>query len=437
MTQGRRHQPKIGHGRVPANNELLDYGELNLHALGPGKALAEEWTNAGLPLPDRPVIRRYRIERVREQLRHNNVDAILLYDPLNIRYATDTTNMSLWTTHNQVRYCFIPVEGPVILFEFSHGEFLDTHSEVVDEIRPCTSFLYFYTGSRSEEIAKKWATEIIQLLRESGGGDMRLAVDSLELEGIRALESGGVRLVSGMPMMEDARTIKCDEEIDAMRCAAHACMASIDDMRTIFEPGVTELALFARLQEGNVRRYGEWIETRLLASGPRTNPWYQEASSRVVQAGDLMGFDTDMIGAYGACIDISRTWLCGGGKPSGQQRSTYGLAMEQLDRNIALHTAGTSFRELTEKAWYPSLEEYNCYTVLSHGVGLCDEYPSIFTRELWDQTGYDGVLEPGMVMCVESFVGPKRGGEGVKLEQQILITNGAPEQLAPYSLDLD
>jgi len=50
--------------------------------------------------------------------------------------------------------------------------------------------------------------------------------------------------------------------------------------------------------------------------------------------------------------------------------------------------------------------------------------------------GFDGELQPGMVMCVESFVGPKAGGEGVKLEQQILITDSGYDLLTPYALEL-
>ena len=41
------------------------------------------------------------------------------------------------------------------------------------------------------------------------------------------------------------------------------------------------------------------------------------------------------------------------------------------------------------------MDAYNGYTVLSHGVGLCDEYPSVFVRERWDESGFDAVIEPG------------------------------------------
>ena len=46
------------------------------------------------------------------------------------------------------------------------------------------------------------------------------------------------------------------------------------------------------------------------------------------------------------------------------------------------------------------------------------------------------VLEPGMVMTVESYVGPRHGGEGVKLEEQVVITDSGFERLFDFPLDL-
>ena len=59
-----------------------------------------------------------------------------------------------------------------------------------------------------------------------------------------------------------------------MRCAVHACERAVDEMRLAVQPGVTENDVWAELHAGNIRRGGEWIETRILASGPRTNPWF-------------------------------------------------------------------------------------------------------------------------------------------------------------------
>ncbi|NKC13207.1 MAG: M24 family metallopeptidase [Gammaproteobacteria bacterium] len=431
----KRHFPKIRGGR-PIPEWFIKHTDNNTHHLGPTPQVLDEWAAAGLQLPDLSRMRRYRVARVREQLRQHQCDGALLYDPLNIRYATDSTNMSLWTMHNAVRYAFIATAGPVIVFEFSDAEFLSAHCDVIDEIRPATTMHPFWVGSRVLEVAKRWADEIAALLDEHGGGGRRLAVDILALEGIRALEACGVDLVSGQPLMEKARLVKHEEEINAMRCAAHACQRNLDDMKAMLSPGVTEVALWARLQESNTLRFGEWIETRLLASGERTNPWFQEASSKVVKAGELIAFDTDLVGAYGMCIDMSRTWLCGGGAPSGAQQQLHDLASETVARNTELFKAGASLREVTEKLWYPPLDEYNGYTVMAHGTGLCDEYPSVYAREKWDSNGFDDIIPAGAVMSVEAFVGKRSGGEGVKLEQQIVVRESGPEPLTDYPLAL-
>jgi len=53
----------------------------------------------------------------------------------------------------------------------------------------------------------------------------------------------------------------------------------------------------------------------------------------------------------------------------------------------------------------------------------------------WDAHGYDDVLEEGMVLCVESYLADTRAGEGVKLEQQILIGASGPEILSAYPME--
>ena len=69
---------------------------------------------------DMPALRAYRLGRLRQLMRQRDVAGLLLYDPVNIRYATDSRNMSVWTAHNATRYAFVATEGPVIVFEF-HG----------------------------------------------------------------------------------------------------------------------------------------------------------------------------------------------------------------------------------------------------------------------------------------------------------------------------
>jgi Xaa-Pro aminopeptidase len=53
----------------------------------------------------------------------------------------------------------------------------------------------------------------------------------------------------------------------------------------------------------------------------------------------------------------------------------------------------------------------------------------------FDTSGYDGVLEAGMTLCVESYIGEDGGAEGVKLEQQVLITDNEPELLSLFPFE--
>lgn len=430
-----RQVAKIQSGAAPP--WLLEHTDRNRHQLGPSADALAEWRTAGLALPDVAAMRRYRVERIREQLAAHDCDGALLYDPINVRYATDTTNMSVWTMHNAVRFVFVATDGPLVLFEFSHGEFLSLHSDVIDEIRPARSAMRFYVGDRAPEITRLWADEVVDLIDASSrSGGRRLAIDSLSLGQLRELESRRVDLVDAWPVMDDARAVKSRDEIAALRLAAHACDLAVGEMRAALTPGMTEVELWTMLHVANWRRFGEWVETRLLSSGARTNPWYQEASSKVIEGGELLAFDTDLVGAYGMCIDMSRTWRCGDGSPTGAQADIHARAVETIESNLPLFVPGATFRDITDRLTYAPVDEFNGYTVMAHGVGLCDEYPSIFTREQWDDTGYDGVIEAGNIISVEAFVGRRDGGEGVKLEQQLVVTHDGPELLTHFPLDL-
>jgi Xaa-Pro aminopeptidase len=48
---------------------------------------------------------------------------------------------------------------------------------------------------------------------------------------------------------------------------------------------------------------------------------------------------------------------------------------------------------------------------------------------------YDGVLAPGMTICVESYIGEEGGAEGVKLEQQVLVTDRGAELLTTFPFE--
>ncbi len=381
----------------------------------------------------------YRLQRVREQLKAHDCAAILLYDPVNIRYATDSSNMQVWTLHNYARYSLIFAQGPAIVWEFHNCEHLLTGNQQVDEVRTAINWSYFGAGNRIHEKVQQWADDIMAQLNKHAPGDKRLAVDKADFEGLDLLREKGLHLVDGHRIMEEARKVKSADEIALMRWTIDVCQRGIARMHHELKPGMTENELWAWLHYENIRHGGEWIETRLLSSGPRTNPWMQESSDRVMNQGELVCFDTDLIGPYGYCADISRAWTVGHVQPSAEQRRLYHLAYEQVQTNMALLRAGLSYREFSQRAWkIPNEFYHNRYCCVSHGVGLADEYPAIAHNGAdWNSAGYDGVFEENMVVCVESYIGAQGAGEGVKLEQQVLITKEGVSELSSYPWQQD
>ncbi len=403
---------------------------------GPTDLAFAEWAAAGLTVPNLARLRETRLKRLCGELQKRDCAGVLLFDPLNIRYATDSSNMQLWTAHNPARAAFVSAAGYVVLWDFHACDHLSSYLPLIRERRHGAGFFYFVAGDAEEARAERFAGEVDSLLREHGGANRRLAVDKIEIAGLRALDRLGIEITSGQAVLEQARVVKGIDEINALRCAMVSCEAAVAEMRKALTPGMTEVELWAVMQAENFKRGGEWVETRILNSGPRTNPWMQECGPRKIQDGDLVGLDTDLVGPYGMCADISRTWYCGEGRASDAQRKLHHIAHDHIMTNMELLKPGVAFRELTEKGQrLPEEFRPQRYGVMMHGVGLCDEYPAIYYPEDFIEGAFDYIIEPGMLFCVEAYIGEVGGPNGVKLEDQVLITEDGYENLTACPFD--
>ena len=384
---------------------------------------------------DEARLRRGRLDRLRTELAKRDFAGALLADPMNIRYATGTRNMAVWTMHSPGRYAFVATDGPVVLFEFGATRHVSRNSPVVDQLRTSTPWFYFLCGPRVDEKATVWAEEVASLLERHGGRNRRLAIDRCEPWGAARLIDRGIELFDVQEAIEQARVVKTPEELACLRLSMDVCDIAIGRIRAALRPGLTENQVWSILHETNIAHDGEWIECRLLASGERTNPWFQECSNRVIEAGDIVGFDTDMVGPFGYLADVSRTLVCPGRKPSPEQRELYDLAQDQVTFNAGLLRPGLTFREFAERCWpVPEAFANNRYMMMVHGVGMVDEYPSVAYVQDFAEWGYDGMFEEDMVVSVESYIGEGGAKEGVKLEQQLLITatGAVPMSRSPF-----
>ena len=409
--------------------------------IGPTRLAFKEWKSAGLQLPDLQKMRRYRWKRLTKFISDRDYGGILLFDPLNIRYATDSTNMQLWNTHNPFRAVLLCADGYMVLWDYKNAPFLSEFNPLVKEQRSGADMFYFDRGDKIDLAADTFSNEVRQLIEEHGGGNKRLAVDKIMLHGVRALEAQGFQIMEGEEVTEKARSIKGPDEILAMRCASTACENAVQIMENEARSGVpignmSEDDIWAVLHAENIRRGGEWIETRLLASGPRTNPWFQECGPRIVQNNEIVAFDTDLVGSYGICVDISRTWWIGDKSPRSDMVYAMQHAHEHIMQNMEMLRPGIHMRELTMNSHTLDKNfQKGKYSCLMHGVGLCDEWPLISYPDHYVEGAFDYHLEAGMVLCVEALVSPEGGDFSIKLEDQVLITPDGFENLSQYPFD--
>lgn len=382
---------------------------------------------------DVPRMRAWRLNRLREQIAIHGLDAVILAEPLSIRYATGVRNCALFQMHILAGYLFVPAGGPVVYFDSEPGRSTGSQLETIDEVRgDHLPLSYMFAGARQQEMARRWAAQMADLLKAHYGGGARVGIDRIGFCARQALADEGVVPVDAAPVLAHARKIKSPEEILAMNLTLAAAEDGMTRMREALRPGIAEQELWALMWQATIEHGGEWLEYRLLASGDRTNPWQQEASSRTIRAGDLLAFDCGAIGPFGYGADVSRVFHCGPGRPGEEQKKLYTLAWNEVTHNTQLLRAGASFRDVIA-ARYVQEPGYGdqLYPCLMHGIGMGDEWPVLHHSPEHGEH-YDGAFEAGMTICVESYVGKVGGAEGVKLEDQVLITESGPIVLSRY-----
>jgi Xaa-Pro aminopeptidase len=110
--------------------------------------------------------------RVQRNCAARDYAGVLLYDPVNIRYATGTRNMTIWTMHNAARYCFVPAQGKATIFDYRNCEHLATAS---NRRRGAARHVLVLLQRRRPPagVVARWAREIDDLMRAAGGANRR------------------------------------------------------------------------------------------------------------------------------------------------------------------------------------------------------------------------------------------------------------------------
>lgn len=379
---------------------------------------------------------RQRLANTRRAMVASNVPAMLMRDPFNVLYATGATNMTVFNLCVPARYLLVLVEGPAVLFDYLGGEHLAQGLPTIDEVRIARGLSHVSSNGFPVDESAAMAGEIAAIVREHLGEVGTLAVDSLPFVAVDALRAVEFVVTDADAVMSRARRVKLPIEIAYLREAVRRTVDAVRQMEASLQPGMTEVDLWSRFVGGLVAGHGQFVATRLLESGPNTFPYFKECGTRVIEHGDLVCIDTDAISFEGYQADFSRTFLAGDGPATAEQRVLYRRAYEQLRHNASLIGPGVSFEDVARNAWHvPDEHRSSRYYCVGHGLGMIGEFPNLPFHTPGVPYPLDDVFEPGMVFCVESYIGSAASGQGVKLEDQLLVTETGVEVMNDYPFD--
>ncbi len=368
-----------------------------------------------------------RIDRLQQAMRDHDVEALVLANEPNVRYATGATAMPVYAMSTFARCAVVPQEGTPILFE--HANSVHRSKLRAPDVRPMHAW-EFYDDPAPQ--AASWADETLAAVRELGASGERVAVDRLGTPAFLALVERGVRLRDSAPVTQQARRVKTSAEIELFDLNGGLIMEMLAAFEEAIRPGVSERELLAVLSDVMVRGGGEYLATTTVCSGPNTNPWRAEATDRRLEPGDLVFVDTDTVGFEGCFFCVSRTFLVGEAAPTDEQRSTYGESHAWLAATVALLRPGVTCGELVAEApAFPARFAAQRYECFFHGVGLEEENPSLcHPDDVQPNPGTE--LEEGTALVVELYAGEIGARDGVKLGDEVLVTADGCRVLAPY-----
>lgn len=373
-----------------------------------------------------------RLKRLRSTMRAASVPVVLTADPIDIFYATGMRNMTLFSMMGASRFVAVFADGPVIAWEFAGSEHLATDTTIVDEVRTAPGITPI-AGSRYRSTIEEFAAEIAGLC--AGWGTDTLGIEGFDHEVTDALRANGLTLWSATEVFVESRRIKLPGEIEVMRDGVGRVTDAVAHMVEHLRVGATEIEVWSHFHQRLIATDGEYVSTRLVQAGERTFPYFQEAGPHPIAHGDLFCIDTDAIAYGGYGVDFSRCYSVGA-EPTADQRSLHAKALEQLEHNADLLGPGVSFSEFARRAWVvPARHAPWGYYCLAHGLGLCGEHPYVPLARPDQAYDFHGEFEPGMVICIESYIGDETLQQGVKLEDQYLITDTGTERLTTAPFD--
>ena len=239
-----------------------------------------------------------------------------------------------------------------------------------------------------------------------------------------------LEICNGAPMVYHLRTIKTADEIALIRHAGDVTLQALERMMHTAKPGEYEYQWQADYEHFVARSGMRNAFTTIAASGYNATMLHYHDNNCITKSGDLLLLDLGAEYGYYSS-DISRT-IPIGGKFTDRQKELFTVVRDAMELSKDKMRPGVPLREAQQAVldfYKKALRTVKLITEdsqvgkyyyhgVSHSLGLD-------THDPCDRTVY----EPGMVLTNEPGLYIAEEGIGIRLENDILVTEGAPEDL--------
>ena len=268
------------------------------------------------------------VERIQQKLEEYGLDAILITDEKNQRYALG----------------FPFTDGAVIVARKSAWLITDSrYIEAAQNIAGCCSNVVMYDGSKGliAHIKDILASEKITRL---GAEEEKLSY----AEFMRYEHELGVKLENSQIILKTLRAAKHGEEFEALRAAQAISEKALEETLHIIRPGMTEREVAAELVYRMLRHGSEGNSfDPIVVTGSKTSLPHGVPGDKVIQSGDFVTMDFGSI-KHGYCSDMTRTVAVG--SASEEMRNVYDTVLRAQLAGIAAARAGVPGREIDAAA---------------------------------------------------------------------------------------
>ena len=337
---------------------------------------------------------------LREQLKNEEIDALLITNPYNRSYMTQFTGTA--------GVAIVSAEDAVFITDFRYTEQAEKEIEGYRIVQ--------HTKTIIEEVAiqvKGMNVKTIGFEKD----DMAFGLYEQYEKEIEA----DLKPVAGL--VENLRMVKTADEIAILQKAAKIADDAFEHIITYIRPGITELDVSNEL-EFFMRKQGATSSSFsiIVASGLRSALPHGVATDKVIESGDFVTLDYGAL-YEGYISDITRTVAVG--EPSDKLKEVYAVVLEAQELALKGIKPGMTGIEadaiardhITSKGYG---EAFGHST--GHGIGMeVHEAPGLSFRS-------NTVLEPNMAVTVEPGI-YLPGIGGVRIEDDIIMTEDGNKRL--------